>query len=258
MKVSKNTIILTTIVASIFLLLTGLICGLKCCYNEFPFYDFLLTIFGGVFASTLVVLACEIQKYLMNKKRTEDELYYHMTIAYSNVIVMKNIMDETVNNPCKPVVKNSLIQCRDQVLLALFYISKSEYSTFKKNQKLFCAFQSFCTDITKIEKNINNSIYFDMAINQDRIIALQKDPQFCSEINGTHQNVAAIAKILRAQFQTIIEKCEKFMSAIDYSKRYNYEERKLSLQQRSDIFTQDHSLESFLRKNLQSETASND
>lgn len=31
--------------------------------------NFLLTVFGGVFASTLVVLFCEINKYLIDKKR---------------------------------------------------------------------------------------------------------------------------------------------------------------------------------------------
>lgn len=255
MGVSKKTIIFTAVFAAIFLLLTGLICGLKCCYGEFAFYDFLITILGGIFASTLVVMACEIQKYLLTKKQIEDELYYHMTIAYANAMVMKNTMDDVINNPNKPVVENSLIQCRDQVLLAIFYVSRIDYAPFKKSQKLFGAFQSFSNDITDIEKTLNNCLYFNMAISKDRIIALQQNPQSRSEIDGTYPNVAAIAKILSAQFQTVIEKCEKFLAAIDYSKRYKHEERKPTLQQRSDIFAQDHSLESFVRNNLKSETA---
>lgn len=37
--------------------------------------EFLLTIFGGVFASTLVVLICEIHKYLLNKTQAENVMY---------------------------------------------------------------------------------------------------------------------------------------------------------------------------------------
>lgn len=258
MSINKKTIIFSALSALIFLLLTGIICGIKCYYDQYPFYDFMLTIFGGIFASMLVVFMCEIQKYLLNKKQTEDELFYHMTIAYSNAMVMKNIMEDVINHPEKRVVENSLNQCREQVLLALFNVCKTDYTTFKKSQKLFCSFQDFCKNIGSVEKLLNNSGYFDIAINTDKIMVLQINPQVSIEINGTYPTVAAIAKILRAQFQTVIEKCEKFMSEIDYSKRYNYEERKLSLQQRSDIFAQDYSLESFLKDNLKSEMSNID
>ena len=113
MNANKKITIFTAIIAIIFFLLTGLVCGLKCHYNEFPFYDFLLTIFGGVFASMLVVMVCEIHKYLLNKKQTEDELFSHMTIAYANAMVMKNAMNEVLNNPTKTVVETSLVQSRE-------------------------------------------------------------------------------------------------------------------------------------------------
>ena len=37
--------------------------------------NFLITLFGGIFASMLVVLLCEIQKYLSSKSRTEQYLF---------------------------------------------------------------------------------------------------------------------------------------------------------------------------------------
>lgn len=258
MSISKQTIIFTAIFASAFLLLTGLICGLKYCYGKFEFYDFLITIFGGIFASTLVVMVCEIQKYSLIKKKVEDELYNHMTIAYANAMVMKNIVGEVINNPNKPVVENSLIQCRNQLLSTLFHVCTIDYAPFKQGKELLVALQTFRNDITKTESTINDSIYFDIAISQDKILELQKNPQSRLEINGTHVNVAAVAKILSAQFQAVIEKCETFLSAIDYSKRYKFQERKTVIQQRGDVFAQDHSLESFLKTYLNPQTANAD
>jgi len=56
--------------------------------------NFLLTVFGGVFASTLVVLFCEINKYLIDKKNTENQLFFQTLYLYQSLFLMQhNILD---------------------------------------------------------------------------------------------------------------------------------------------------------------------
>jgi hypothetical protein len=47
----------------------------------------------------------------------------------------------------------------------------------------------------------------------------------------------------------LIEESEKLITRIDYSGRYNWEERKNNLQANSDIFSKDYSLKFFLKGN---------
>ena len=44
--------------------------------------NFALTVCGGVFTSTLVVLFCEVQKYLSNKADCEQYLFYQTMYLY--------------------------------------------------------------------------------------------------------------------------------------------------------------------------------
>lgn len=44
--------------------------------------NFALTVCGGIFASTLVVMLCEVQKYLSNKSSCEQYLFYQTLYLY--------------------------------------------------------------------------------------------------------------------------------------------------------------------------------
>ena len=75
MSSNLKTMKLTAILSGGFLIVTFIIC-LNKSYEWFSIKwlsnDFLLTVFGGLFASTLVVLICEWQKYFFNKRSVED------------------------------------------------------------------------------------------------------------------------------------------------------------------------------------------
>lgn len=252
MSVNKRTIIFTAIFVSIFALSTALICLLECFYGEYPFYDFLLTILGGCFASMIVVMACEIQKYSLNKCQIESYMFNNMTIAYSKILIMKNSMDEVINHPEKPVLKNSLTQCREQALFALSNVCNCDYTTFCKKRGLARDFYNFCNKAYQIDRKINNIRYFDMAIGKDEIKELEKIGHLSTGIDGNSATVAIVAKLLARQLQSVINDVEDFMSKIDYNNKFKWNERKLSEQDRVGVFSQDHSLENFIKENKES------
>ena len=53
---------------------------------------FLLAVFGGAFASMLVVLICEISKYVQNRENAETYLFSHLYYLYGQLqMISKNI-----------------------------------------------------------------------------------------------------------------------------------------------------------------------
>lgn len=49
---------------------------------------FLFAVFGGAFASMLVVMICEISKYYENRESTETFLYSHLYYLYGQLQIM--------------------------------------------------------------------------------------------------------------------------------------------------------------------------
>lgn len=71
MNTSIKVIKFTTIISIITVIITlGISLNIKYLWFEIKYipYDFLMAIFSGIFGSTVVVLICEIQKYLLAKK----------------------------------------------------------------------------------------------------------------------------------------------------------------------------------------------
>ena len=60
--------------------------------------NFALTVCGGVFTSTLVVLFCEVQKYLSNKADCEQYLFYQTMYLYSLIFQMQKNIEEYIEN----------------------------------------------------------------------------------------------------------------------------------------------------------------
>lgn len=60
--------------------------------------NFFLTVFGGAFASMLVVLLCEWQKYINTKNELESTIYFQTYFLYQLIYQMENNISEYQNN----------------------------------------------------------------------------------------------------------------------------------------------------------------
>ena len=70
--------------------------------------NFALTICGGVFVSLLVMLICEVQKYLLDKKNAEDFLYFHTAYIFAQLHVIKTHLLTCIEDSSRPVPKELL------------------------------------------------------------------------------------------------------------------------------------------------------
>ncbi len=99
MRGSVKVIKFTTVMSILFLVLTYLtavniethMVGFNTVWLS---NNFALTVFGGVFASMLVVLICEFQKYITTKASVEEYIFYQGLYLYCALYLMKqNISD---------------------------------------------------------------------------------------------------------------------------------------------------------------------
>lgn len=95
MSTNLKIIKFTAIVSGVSFLATFVIC-LNISYGRFDIKwlsnEFLLTIFGGVFASTLVVLICETHKYFLNKTQAENAMYNCCTEMLASFLSLKTML----------------------------------------------------------------------------------------------------------------------------------------------------------------------
>jgi hypothetical protein len=258
MSSNKRVIIFSLVLAVIFLIPTYIFCHT----NDYEWLNisdstnsFLVTIFGGAFASTVVVLLCELQKYYMNKRDTENALYYHMTILYTHSLIIKNIVKKIIQNPEVEVFSNMLKESIRQISIALYNVKHIDYNELL--QKVQCKFikcnigsalQEFRKSALTIENSINECIYLDIAINEAKICEYEKGVQNV-KITGKYKDVNSVAKIISLHFDDIISKCENLLSDIDYRGRFSWNEQRKIIQANSDIYSKNCSLNNFIEKN---------
>lgn len=107
--------------------------------------NFILTVCGGVFTSTLVVLLCEVQKYLGNKANCEQYLFYQTMYLYSIIFQMQKNVEEYIANEEEVVPEGLLEKSAQMAQYQVNTIRNIDYVTFCKKNPLVIAHRNFCT-----------------------------------------------------------------------------------------------------------------
>ena len=94
--------------------------------------NFALTVCGGTFASFLVVMLCEIQKYRSNKLSCENFLYTQAMYLYIVLYFMSKDIDEYIANSNKPVPDNLIDERIMMIRNQSMAIRSVDYVTFRK------------------------------------------------------------------------------------------------------------------------------
>lgn len=249
MSSSKNTIVLTSIIAAGSLLLTYLVCA-NIAYGIFDFKwlsnSFLLAILSGIFASALVVLFCEIQKYNLIKKTNEDYLHDNALLLYSQLAIIQNTVKQATLRPENEVIKGSLDNCKRNAVLAIQNLMACDYNTFRKKQKLFLGLTAFRNNFPLIEKILNECHYFDAAIITAQIKYLQGGKT--KAITGEDKIVQDTATILVARFDDAKSMCDELLKTIDYSHKYQWDNRKKNINDQFFDSNQALALDEYIKK----------
>ena len=144
--------------------------GFMCLSSPWISNNFLLTVVGGAFASMLVVLLCEIQKYHELKKEMEDKIFLSASnICLQSVTLIKYI-NHFLANPSNIVPKDILSFSTESIKKSADELVQAEYCTFFQNSKFEKEYSDFCQKtLIAIQEYTIHEKYLSIAINTDQI-----------------------------------------------------------------------------------------
>lgn len=189
--------------------------------------SFAFAIAGGSFASMLVVLACELQKYQSIKRQTEDYIFGQIFSLYAQVTIIHYNTKRQLNDKVSPVPTNLIDEIANRGKMCLTSLTSVEYFTyFKHNAIKKQLIQYRGKSGTRIQLFLQNSALLKMAINDDKIAFLKqgRDVLITSNMPKTHPTLKKIFD----DSSLVLSFLEKSLGIIDKEckKRYHWGELK--------------------------------
>lgn len=189
--------------------------------------SFAFAISGGSFASLVVVLACEFQKYQSIKRQTEDYIFGQLFSLYAQVTIIHYNTKRQLNDILLPVPSNLVDEIANRGKMCLISLTSIEYFTFCKHNSIEeQLIQYRGKSGTRIQLFLQDSVFLKMAINEDMIAMLKqgRDELITSHNTKTHQ---ALKKIFDDS-SVVLSLIEKSLGIIDKEckKRYHWSELK--------------------------------
>lgn len=220
---------LTSFVAFIACYITSLITFEEAWINS----NFLFSVFGGVFASFVVVLITEIKKYFVSKRTAEDCMYSNCVGLYTELTIQIKQLNMYLANK-EELFPEAILEHRMPLLSsynnALRFI---DYTTICKKNVLFRRFATFVKEkVPEVEQHIGICSNLKIAVIQTQINYLNQGIQVyhltASEplVNIAAQKIKASAVAKRSVIDEFLKTMECF-----YPERFNWEAEKRSINQ---------------------------
>lgn len=233
MRGNIETIKFTAIISSIFALLSYFVTlniELAFFVPQWPWVsnNFVLTMCGGIFTSTFVVLFCELQKYLSNKANYEQYLFYQTMYLYSLLFQMQKNVEEYIANKEETVSEGLLEKSAQMAQCQVNAIRGIDYVTFRKQNPLVIAHRNFCTKkLSEISSALGYWNYLKRAILSKRITNLQetgRDMPITSADTLINQTLV----IIREKYLSLLNDLSGYLEVIDQAcnNRFGWNEMK--------------------------------
>ncbi|MDE6434678.1 MAG: hypothetical protein K2L07_10685 [Lachnospiraceae bacterium] len=179
--------------------------------------NFALAVCGGVFASTLVVMFCEVQKYWSNKVDCEQYLFYQTMYLYIALFLMQRNVGEYIETKTEPVPESLLESPVQKIQCQVNAIQSVDYTTFSAKSKLMIARRDFSEEnLAKINVVLQYHNYLKSAILQTRIKNLE---QFGKEkiVTSSDKLVFKTLTIIDKQCKPLLDEISNYLEIIDQS-----------------------------------------
>ena len=201
---------------------------------------FLVAVFGGAFASMLVVLICEISKYYENRESTETFLYSHLYYLYGQLQVMLKNIDFLVehNDVIQKDALKQLIYNSETEMNTVFYI---DYAPYKSNNAILIEKENYNRIVFPVVQGfLQDCRMFEVAVLTDEIIKRE------GRIDG---KANLVLRKLSKQIQEPLAWIDELLIKIDQicNNRYNWSQVRDSMVRRIPD-TQMDMLEQFLER----------
>ena len=198
--------------------------------------DFLFAIAGGIFASLVVVLVCEIIKYRQIKRATEGAMFSYLANLYGQFLIIKGNCTRTLKS--HNIVPDNLIQSTcDKSMMLADYINGIDYTPYRKNNKIREILDQFKKEKFFALKNVLISFAnLRVAIREDSIILLQQKNR--DIVTSDCPNTQGTLNKIKSQTATILTYLDQIISQLDkeLQNKYNWQSLKQTLNTYQDTF----------------------
>lgn len=208
---------------------------------------FLLAVFGGAFASMLVVLICEISKYYQNRESAETYLFSHLYYLYGQLQVIFKNVNFLVRHK-ESIHKNAITQLIANAEAEMNAIYYADYAPFTKGNTVLAAKLSYNNKtFPAIQEFLQNCRMFEIAVLTDELNANKKKLGIDS---GADNNTPIVLEKLCERIQEPLSLLDELLIEIDLAcnGRYHWKQLRDDLAKRIPD-TRTDMLENFFEKN---------
>lgn len=190
--------------------------------------DLALTVFGGAFASMLVVLICEVQKYISAKAAVEKYIFYQALYLYQALFLMqKNISD--YQNSTEAIVPDNLLDETTRMIQSeIIALQSVDYAPFRQKNLLLSAHQKFCRETAiNMQPIMEGCNAVRIAINRIKTGHLQQNIP-TGTVTSANELMKAVLSIQFDRVSTALKEVNGYLKNIDKccKHRYSWEKRR--------------------------------
>ena len=199
--------------------------------------NFLITMFGGVFASMLVVVLCEVQKYLNVKTNTEEYLFYQSVYLYQALMQMRINIEDYLKHCEWQVPANLFDESIRMIQCEMNALQLTDYATFEHgNDSLMIEHGRFRIEsLSKMQPILLAGIRLRLAINETEYYNLQKQLETHTYLSSNKQIASEsprVARILNDELKRVclsVSLMDSYITAIDNycNQRFKWDEMKV-------------------------------
>lgn len=195
--------------------------GLLCIDSPYISNSFAFSICGGIFASVIVMLACEIRKYIDLKKNVINVMYVQFYFMYGQLRMIYDNISFYLDTPTEIVPSNLLYCSMDNLKRCLNNLNNLDYTLLYRKDKISDTIENFKSNGQQfLNEYLTDCLNFEIALKTDAIANLENKNS--SLVTSTSPKTKAVLQILKVSVKPIMDCIDNCLQNIDSQCRYKY------------------------------------
>lgn len=191
---------------------------LLCINSPYISNNFAFSIFGGAFASIVVMLACEIRKYIDLKSNVRNMIYTQLAFMYGQLKITYSNINFYLDTPSEIVPSNLFRFSIENIKNCINNLDNLDYTLFYRKDKISNVIEDFKLNGRQIiNEYLIDCINFEIALRTDCINSQS------SCVTSASLNTKVVLQILKASEKTIMEYIDNYLQSIDSQCKHKYQ-----------------------------------
>lgn len=181
-----------------------------------------LTVFGGAFASMLVVLICEVQKYITAKASMEEYIFYQAIYLYHALFLMQQNIFDHQKNAEAGVPDNLLDETTRMIQSEIYALQSTDYAPFSQKNLLLIAHRKFCNRTAiDMQPIMNGRNAVKIAFNKVKISCLKQSIQD-KIVTSVEEPLQTVLSVQVRRVSSALKEVDEYLNDIDKYCNYRF------------------------------------